>query len=686
MICFIPTPNFMAKTIFLPFLMFALLVIFGAILSVNSLNITIDQLNLLALKSYISHDPRNLLVTNWSTSTSVCNWIGVTCGSRYHRVISLNLSNMDLTGTIPSQLGNLSFLTSLNIHNNNFHGPLPIELTKLHRLKYLNFNNNSFDGELPSWFGYFPKLQSLSLSDNYFIGVVPSILGFLPQSLTFFHCNCNIFHCNTKIFWLSVFEYGEISSVIENLTSLLYIDLSYNNLSGGLPSRVFDNFSKLQVLNLGWNRIFGKIPSSLFKCKELTYLSLYNNTLEGSIPREIENLTSLEILYLDHNNLKGEIPFVIGKLTSLVIIDFSFNNLTGEIPVVIGNMTSLERMYFSGNKLTGRIPTPPPSLLWYFVSRNKLVGDIPSSICNSSSLEVLTLWNNSFNGTIPECIGNLKSFGRDCTLQSFRITNNQIGGSLPRSLGNCKNLNLLDVGNNNLNDTFPNWLGKLDHLQVLVLRSNKFFGQMDNSDVTVSFTRLRVIDLSRNNFSGYLPTNFFKNLHSIRKGHENKLEPEYMEDVSDYIAFNYAYGLSFTVKGSELQFQSLSTMWMVIDFSDNQFFGELPRTLGELHSLIVLNLSHNCLTGPIPSSLGDLSELESLDLSSNKFQGRIPTEGTLVKFDRDDDELNWKFSILMGYGCGLVLGLSMGYIVFTTGKPGWLIRIVERVQQRFTKR
>ncbi|KAL1145917.1 hypothetical protein V6Z11_A11G333400 [Gossypium hirsutum] len=407
----------------------------------------------------------------------------------------------------------------------------------------------------------------------------------------------------------------------------------------------------------------------------------------------------------------------------------------------------------------GRIPTPPPSLLWYFVSRNKLVGDIPSSICNSSSLKVLTLWNNSFNGTIPECIGNLSSslshvdlgnnnfhgkipecFAKYCTLQSFRINNNQIGRSLPRSLGNCKDLNLLDVGNNNLNDTFPNWLGNLDHLQVLVLRSNKFFGQMDNSDVTVSFTRLHVIDLSCNDFSGYLPTNFFKNLHSIRKGHENKLELEYMEDVSDYIAFNYVYGLSLTVKGSEIEFQSLSTIWMVIDFSDNQFFGALPKTLGELHSLIVLNLSHNCLTGPSPSSLGDLSELESLDLSSNKFQGRIPTEltnlgflevlnlsqnnlkgpipqgkqfdgftndsykenlglcgfplskrcdndrGTLVKFDRDDDELNWKFSILMGYGCGLVLGLSMGYIVFTTGKPWWLIMIIKLVQQRFTRR
>ncbi|MBA0618842.1 hypothetical protein Godav_028129, partial [Gossypium davidsonii] len=111
---------------------------------------------------------------------------------------------------------------------------------------------------------------------------------------------------------------------------------------------------------------------------------------------------------------------------------------------------------------------------------------------------------------------------------------------------------------------------------------------------------------------------------------------------------------------------------MVIDFSNNQFLGEIPKTLGELQSLIALSLSHNYLTGHIPLSLSDMIELKSFDLSSNKLQGRVPIEltnlgfleKTLVKFDRDDDEedLNWKFSILMGYaGCGLVLGLSMGY-------------------------
>nr|KAJ0223943.1 hypothetical protein LSAT_V11C200095860 [Lactuca sativa] len=52
--------------------------------------------------------------------------------------------------------------------------------------------------------------------------------------------------------------------------------------------------------------------------------------------------------------------------------------------------------------------------------------------------------------------------------------------------------------------------------------------------------------------------------------------------------------------------------------------GEIPDIVGTLNSLIVLNLSHNNLNGQIPHALGSLWEIESLDLSWNQLIGEIP--------------------------------------------------------------
>ncbi|PHU19050.1 hypothetical protein BC332_10201, partial [Capsicum chinense] len=111
-------------------------------------NITTDQLALLSLKSQIISDPFHFLDKSWSPTIFVCHWVGVTCGSRHQRVMSLNLSNMALTGKIPREFGNLSFLVSLDLGSNNFQGNLPQEMTSLRRLKFLDLSFNNFRGEV----------------------------------------------------------------------------------------------------------------------------------------------------------------------------------------------------------------------------------------------------------------------------------------------------------------------------------------------------------------------------------------------------------------------------------------------------------------------------------------------------------------------------------------------------------
>ncbi|KAL6283968.1 hypothetical protein ACE6H2_014897 [Prunus campanulata] len=139
-------------------------------------NFTTDQSALLALKSHITNDPHNFLTTQWSTTTSICNWVGITCGVRHLRVTALNLSYMDLTGTIPPHLGNLSFLVKLHFRNNSFHGTLPQELARLRRLQLINFGFNNFMGTIPAWFGSLSKLQAFNIFGNQFSGSMPAAI------------------------------------------------------------------------------------------------------------------------------------------------------------------------------------------------------------------------------------------------------------------------------------------------------------------------------------------------------------------------------------------------------------------------------------------------------------------------------------------------------------------------------
>lgn len=147
-------------------------------------NINTDQSALVALKSHITNDPFGITTNNWSITTSVCNWVGIECGSKHNRVTSLNFSFMGLTASFPPELGALSFLTYITIKNNSFQGPLPVEILNLRRLKLFGIGNNEFSGEIPAWLGQLPRIQRLLLYGNRFYGSIPVSIFNLTSLLT----------------------------------------------------------------------------------------------------------------------------------------------------------------------------------------------------------------------------------------------------------------------------------------------------------------------------------------------------------------------------------------------------------------------------------------------------------------------------------------------------------------------
>ena len=127
-----------------------------------------EALALVALKATIT-DPQNHLgdwkvVVNASTNDP-CLWTGVTCGnsssssSSLSMVVSLNLSSMNLTGTLSPELGRLQNLVTISLDCNNFTGPVPAEITTLSQLQYVNISNNNFSDGLPANFSQLQLLQ-----------------------------------------------------------------------------------------------------------------------------------------------------------------------------------------------------------------------------------------------------------------------------------------------------------------------------------------------------------------------------------------------------------------------------------------------------------------------------------------------------------------------------------------------
>ncbi|XP_058216950.1 receptor-like protein 33 [Rhododendron vialii] len=345
------------------------------------------------------------------------------------------------------------------------------------------------------------------------------------------------------------------------------------------------------------------------------------------------------------------------------------------------------------NLLHGPLPIPPPFIQIFFISNNNLSRQIPSLICNASSLRILDLSHNKLSGAVPQCLENFSSvllvlnlrsngftgtlplaFAKANQLRSLDLSGNQLEGPLPRSLADCTSLEVLNVGNNKINDTFPYWLETLLELQVLVVRSNRFHGPINTSKSKFPFPKLRIVDLSYNEFNGHLPVTYFEYFQAVKN--KNMPGKNYMSDVNSY----YYDSIIVTIKGLERELLRIFTIFTTIDFSSNNFSGEIPNVIGKLNSLIVLTFSHDSLTGHIPSSLGDLESLESLDISSNQLTGRIPSQLTSLPFLAFLN-LSWNRlhgPILRGYGCGMTLGLFLGSLMFLIGRPKFFVRLAER--------
>ncbi|RVW95067.1 Receptor like protein 42 [Vitis vinifera] len=425
-----------------------------------------------------------------------------------------------------------------------------------------------------------------------------------------------------------------------NLTQLTALDLGGNNLEG----------NRLSLLS--YTRTNATLPTFKFLALESCNLTEF--------PDFLQNQDELEVLSLSDNKIHGPIPQWMWNISkeTLRAQELSRNFLTGfdQRPVVLP-WSRLYSLKLDSNMLQGSLPSPPPSTLAYSVSGNKLTGEIPPLICNMTSLMLLDLSSNNLSGRIPQCLTNFSrsllvlDLGNNsldgpipetCTvsdnLNVIDLGDNQFQGQIPRSLASCTMLENLVLGNNQINDIFPFWLGALPQPQVLILRSNRFHGAIGSWHTNFRFPKLHIIDLSYNEFTGNLPSEFFQNLDAMRILDGDQLGYKKANVVQlpiENLTQNrsrYDAHIKMMIKGMLREYENIPYNLMNIDLSSNKFDGGIPKSIGGLVGLYSLNLSNNALAGPIPTSLANLTQLEALDLSQNKLLGEIPQQLTQLTF------------------------------------------------------
>ncbi|KAM3310156.1 hypothetical protein ACQJBY_031069 [Aegilops geniculata] len=288
------------------------------------------------------------------------------------KLVSNNLTDNQITGTIPSSMCQLTSLMRLDLSGNKLTGDVMQCWKESDKnssafgansadqfgsnMVILALNNNDLSGEFPKFLQRASRLMFLDLSHNRFFGTLPKWLPEKMPRLEILRVRSNLFS-------------GHIPKNLTFLRNLYYLDLAYNNISGSIPWSL-SNLKAMRSGIIGYKLLQPLLEESMQvitkgQTREYTYetysllmnLDLSCNSLTGHIPEDISLLIGLTGLNLSGNQLISKIPDKIGNLKRLESLDLSYNELSGEIPSSLSALTSLSHLNLSYNNLSGPVPS-----------------------------------------------------------------------------------------------------------------------------------------------------------------------------------------------------------------------------------------------------------------------------------------------------------------------------------------
>ncbi|KAG5629405.1 hypothetical protein H5410_001122 [Solanum commersonii] len=403
---------------------------------------------------------------------------------------------------------------------------------------------------------------------------------------------------------------------------------------------------------LSWNKSTDCCSWDGVHCDETTgkviELNLTCSNLRGKFDSNTSlfQLSNLKRLDLSSNNFSGSlISPKFGEFSNLTHLDLSHSGFRfgpHSFELLLKNLTQLRELDLYGVSISSTFP-----------------------LNFSSYLTTLRLIDTQLWGILPEVFFTFPTWKH---LIYHTIPNSQLGFprpngiAIPESFSYLTSLHYLDMISCNLSGPIIKPLWNLSHIQSLNLRNNHLEGPISQF---FKFGNLKLLSLGINNFDGQL----------------------------DFLSSNRSW-----------------TQLEVFEVSSNSLVGPIPSDVSGLQSLQSFFLSSNHLNGTIPSWIFSLPFLDELYLNDNYFSGEIqefksktlwdvtlkqnqlqgvPQAITPFGLDQGEEEdstmISWQ-AVLIGYGCGLIIGLSVIYIMLSTQNPTWFLRMVEELDHKIITR
>jgi len=490
--------------------------------NISLLDLSYNNLSRIHAEAFVDSDVTQLVLNHNVISDLSLVPIGNLTGIRF-----LNLSHNEITKVDRKSFGlksntKLYEAAVLDLSFNRMTSLSGSMFEKFWALRFLNLSDNSFKRLGFGSFGNLPTLLELKL-DNNLLEDVGSINGLISlktlsaknnslKSIPTLSVALNELHLHdNKIDSIACSSFPMLNSLLYlylnnnsvsniesdsfcNLLTLRLLDLSCNNISNlEQVSPSLHKLSSLQYLDLSFNFIsdiktsnaFGNLPT-------LFSLNLAGNVLSQVSPFAFNGLLQLLSLNLSRNSISSIEQDCLKGLVSLQTLDMSFNLLTrieNRTNSMFEDLLSLESLYLAGNRLSYLTPKSLPSSQWvpYKITLLDLSHNHIESISTAigfNQMQHFILHHNHIRTLIPGVFGNMSSLrsldlshnritqvplhafsSKDTSMfvpsiESLNLSNNRIesieAGELTRlSLKSKPTLSLLDLSRNKLSLSWP---------------------------------------------------------------------------------------------------------------------------------------------------------------------------------------------------------------------------------------